>query len=73
MPRDGERELTMKIATLPPDDANTWALDLETFYSKDYSLKVMPTWAYVFDPRFDAYMLSVAGPDNYIWVGHPKD
>lgn len=59
---------------IPTDDASTYAVDFETFYSKDYSLKVMPTWAYVFDPhQFDAYMVSVAGPSGFMWVGKPKD
>lgn len=35
------------------------AVDFETFYDDDYSLKEMSTWAYVFDSRFNAYMVSV--------------
>lgn len=52
---------------------DTFSLDFETVYDKGYSLKQMPAWAYCFDARFDAYLLSVAGPNNYLWVGHPKD
>jgi len=73
MPRDGERELPMTIATLPPDDANTWSIDFESTYSKTSSLKVKPTWAYVYDPETEIYLLSVAGPDNFVWVGRPQD
>ena len=53
--------------------APVYAIDFETRYDSDYSLKNMPVWAYVYDPRFDSYMLSVAGPDDFLWVGHPKD
>lgn len=73
MPRDGERELPMTIATLPPDDANTWSIDFESTYSKTNSLKIKPTWAYVYDPETEIYLLSVAGPDNFVWVGRPQD
>ena len=71
MPRDGERELTMKIATLPPDDANTWSIDFESTYSKTNSLKIKPTWAYVYDPETEIYLLSVAGPDNFVCRLYP--
>lgn len=73
MPRDGERELTMKIATLPPDDKRTFSIDFESTYSKTNSLKIKPTWAYVYDPETEIYLLSVAGPDNFVWVGRPQD
>lgn len=60
------------LAPIPPDDANAWSVDYETYYDKEYSLKKIPTWSYVYDGRFDAYMVSVAGPDNFLWVGHPS-
>ncbi len=51
------------------------SLDFETFYSREYSLKRMPTEAYVRDPRFEALMVGikrntaptyiVEGPDIY--------
>jgi hypothetical protein len=50
-----------------------FAVDFETYYDKEYSLKVMPTWAYVYDRRFDAYLVSVAGPDGHLWVGPPSE
>lgn len=53
------------------DEAKTWAIDFETFYAKDYSLRDIPTWSYVYDPRFDAYMVSIAGPGGFVWVGPP--
>ena len=48
-----------------------YSADYETYYDKDYSLKKIPVWPYVHDSRFDAYMLSVAGDDGFLWVGHP--
>lgn len=48
------------------------AIDFETFYTKDYSLRKMSTWAYVNDPRFDAYLVALHG-DGVHWVGNPKD
>ena len=54
------------------DEANTWSVDFETFYAKDYSLRDIPTWSYVHDPRFDAYLVSIAGPGGFLWVGHPS-
>ena len=51
----------------------TFAVDFETFYSKDYSIVDMGVTAYVNDPRFNAYMVSLVGDDGFEWVGHPKD
>lgn len=50
-----------------------YALDYETHYTRDYSLKILPTKTYVYHDDFDAYLLSVAGNDGLVWVGHPKD
>ena len=50
----------------------TFAIDLETYYDRDYSLKKMDAWSYVHHPKFDAYLMSVYGAD-FQWVGHPKD
>lgn len=53
-----------------------YAVDFETFYSRDkrdpYSLSSMSTWNYVFDKRFDAYLVAVVGEDGYEWVGRPS-
>jgi len=48
------------------------AVDFETFYSRDYSVGDAGIWHYVNDPRFDAYLVSVAG-EGIEFVGHPKD
>jgi len=50
-----------------------YSFDYETFFTKEYSLRNMPVRAYVYDERFDAYMVSVAGSNGFLWVGHPKD
>lgn len=49
-----------------------YAVDFETFYDSEYSLSKMSTWKYVFDEKFDAYLVAVKGPDIR-WVGHPED
>lgn len=51
---------------------NTFAIDFETYYDRDYSLKKMDAFSYVHHPKFDAYLMSVYG-DDFQWVGHPKD
>ena len=38
------------------------ALDFETFFSDDYTLKKMTTEAYIRDPRFDAHMIGIRWP-----------
>ena len=45
-------------------------VDFETFYSKDYGLRDMPTWQYVHDPRFDPYLVAVDAP-GFSFVEHP--
>ena len=52
---------------------NVLAVDYETEYSKSYSLTNMPTWVYVFDDRFNAYLVSIVGDKGFKFAGHPKD
>lgn len=52
---------------------NTFAVDYETFYSKEYGIGLLGNYKYVHDPQFDAYLLSVVGDNGYEWVGNPKD
>jgi len=40
---------------------STLAVDFETFYDRDYSLKKMDAWSYVHHPKFDCYLMSVYG------------
>jgi DNA polymerase len=51
---------------------NTFAIDFETYYDRDYSLKKMDAYSYVHHPQFDCYLMSVYGND-FKWIGHPKD
>lgn len=51
----------------------TYAIDFETYYDNDVSLKVQGVWGYLNHPRADIYMVSVVGDDGLSWVGHPKD
>ncbi len=52
----------------------TYAVDFETFYStkEGVSITTQGTDRYLSDPRFDAYMVSIYGPD-LAYVGPPKD
>jgi DNA polymerase I-like protein with 3'-5' exonuclease and polymerase domains len=47
-------------------------VDIESFYSSEYSLSKMSTYQYVHDSRFDAYLVAIHNDDIH-WVGHPKD
>ncbi|NLD84784.1 MAG: hypothetical protein GX636_02555 [Actinomycetales bacterium] len=51
------------------------AIDFETFYDKaaGYSLTSMSAFAYVHDPRFDAYLVSVFDDDDIAYVGRPEE
>ena len=54
------------------NEQRVFSVDYETYYDAEYSLKKIPVWPYVYDGRFDAYMVSVAGPNGFVWVGHPS-
>ena len=51
----------------------TYALDFETYYDKECSIKTLGPLGYFSHPNFDAYMVSVVGDDGYKFVGNPKD
>ena len=52
---------------------NTYAVDFETYYDKDCSIKTLGTRGYFNHFDFDAYMVSVVGDEGTSFVGHPKD
>lgn len=52
---------------------NLVAIDFETFYDGEYSLRYMSSFTYVRDPRFDAYMVSIHSKEGTLFVGHPSD
>lgn len=47
------------------------AIDFETFYTKEYSLREMSQYDYVYDTKFNAHTVAVYGPD-ISWVGDPR-
>ena len=50
---------------------NTYAVDFETYYDKDYSLESMGTEEYLNDPRLHVYLVAIAGPEIRFY-GHPE-
>ena len=52
----------------------TVSVDFETFYDskQDYSVRTMGNWRYIYDERFDPYMISVCD-GQHSWSGRPKD
>lgn len=48
------------------------ALDFETFYSKECSVRPLGAWAYCHHTEFYAYLMSVCDGEE-TWVGEPKD
>lgn len=53
-------------------DRNIIAIDTETFYSKEYTIRDLGNYGYVHHPEFDPYMLTAAVEDGE-WVGRPTD
>lgn len=53
--------------------SHTYAIDFETFYSKEVSINEQGVWHYLRHPEQDIYMVSIAGTDGTRYVGHPKD
>lgn len=51
----------------------TIALDWESYFDSECSVKVLGNRGYFSHPRFDAYLLSAVSDDGVRWVGHPKD
>jgi DNA polymerase len=54
-------------------DRHIYAVDFETYYDKECSIKTLGTLGYFSHPQFDAYMVSVVGNEGTSFVGHPKD
>lgn len=49
----------------------TFAIDFESFYSKECTVGEMGAWHYA--RATDIYLVSIAGDDGTRYVGHPKD
>jgi DNA polymerase I-like protein with 3'-5' exonuclease and polymerase domains len=50
----------------------TFALDFETFYSKDVSVTTLGPRGYFSHPEFDAYLVTVVGDNGYKYAGDPR-
>lgn len=50
-----------------------FALDFESYYDKECSIKTYGPLGYFSHPQFDAYMVSVVGNEGTSYVGHPKE
>lgn len=51
----------------------TYALDFESFYNAECSVKKLGPRAYFSHPSFDAYLVTVVSDEGFSFVGHPKD
>ena len=62
----------MLVIPDPPFFIDMIAIDFETYYDKDYSIKNMGGDLYCRDPRFDPYMVSLYG-EGFDYVGPTED
>ena len=52
---------------------DTYAIDFETYYDKQCSIKTLGPLGYFSHPDFSAYMVSVVSDTGYTFVGDPKE
>jgi DNA polymerase I-like protein with 3'-5' exonuclease and polymerase domains len=52
---------------------NIYAIDFETYYSKDVSIGEQGVYHYLRHPEQDIYLVSIAGTDGTRYTGHPKN
>jgi DNA polymerase I-like protein with 3'-5' exonuclease and polymerase domains len=57
----------------PPVSTTVYAIDTETYYDKDYSITSLGPTAYCRHPKFECYLITVAGSDGLRFAGSPKD
>ncbi len=50
-----------------------YAIDYESFYSKDISITTLGVHAYLRHPECDIYLVSIVGDDGFEFVGHPTE
>ena len=55
------------------DQIKTYALDYESYYDKECSIRTLGPLGYFSHPDFDAYLMSVVGDDGFEWVGNPRE
>lgn len=51
----------------------TYALDFESYYDKECSIKTLGPHGYFSHPSFEAYMVTIVGDDGFRYAGHPQD
>lgn len=51
----------------------TYALDFESYYDRECSIKTLGPHGYFSHPSFEAYMVTVVGDDGFRYAGHPKE
>lgn len=51
----------------------TFAIDFESFYSKDCEIRSLGAYHYLNDLRCHVYLVSFAADDGFRWVGQPED
>ena len=51
----------------------TYAIDFESSYDNECSIKTLGPRGYFSHPNFDAYMVTVVGDDGYTYAGHPRN
>lgn len=56
--------------TEPPEQIV--AIDFESYYDDEVSLRKMSAWSYTRHPQVEPYLISIVGHD-FEWVGNPKD
>jgi len=49
-----------------------YAVDFESYYDKEVSIKTMGTDMYLRHPKMDIYLVSIYGPQGS-WCGRPED
>lgn len=50
-----------------------YAVDFETYYDDECSVGPLGPRAYTKHPKFDAYLVTIAGPNGWAWAGAPED
>jgi hypothetical protein len=53
-------------------ETTTYAVDFESYYDADCSIKTLGPRGYFSHPNFDAYMVTVVGDNGYSYVGCPR-
>ena len=55
------------------DERQVVAIDFETYYDADCSIRGNTAHNYVRHPKFEAFLVSIYAPNEFDYVGHPKD